>query len=181
MVNPVSPENLESALLITVPSAEPVVAAYRSRFDSSARDGVPAHITVLFPFLAPAAIDAAVHAELTRLFATVAGFSFVLDHAGWFADRVLWLGPRDQAPFRALTRLVFGAFPEYPPYGGQFADVIPHLTVADSGPSAELRLADEAILARLPIEGEATEVVLMTGPAGGQWSTAAVFPLGRKP
>src|ERR1700761_7063123 len=47
----------QSALLIRVPAAEPAVGAHRARLDASARDGVPAHLTVLYPFLPPAQID----------------------------------------------------------------------------------------------------------------------------
>ena len=47
---------LESALLLLVPVAEAAVGAQRARLDSSARDGVPAHVTVLYPFLPPAEI-----------------------------------------------------------------------------------------------------------------------------
>ena len=44
----------QSALLILVPAAEPAVGEHRARLDASARDGVPAHLTVLYPFLPPA-------------------------------------------------------------------------------------------------------------------------------
>jgi len=176
---PVAEQNLESALLVTVPSAEPVVARYRDRLDSSAPLGVPAHITVLFPFMPPAAIGAQVHARLARLFAAVAPFVFALDHTDWFGDHLLWLGPRDPAPFSALTRLVHEAFPDYPPYGGRHDVVVPHLTVADTGDPTELRAADDAVRPRLPVEARATQVALMTGPptaAEGRWATVATFP-----
>src|SRR5580658_9294142 len=39
----------ESALLVLVPAAEPAVGQHRARLDGAARDGVPAHITVLYP------------------------------------------------------------------------------------------------------------------------------------
>jgi hypothetical protein len=61
----------ESVLLITVPAAGPAVAGHRSRFDRSAVQGVPAHVTVLYPFLPPALIDADVHAVPARLFGAV--------------------------------------------------------------------------------------------------------------
>jgi hypothetical protein len=64
----------ESALLVTVPAAEPAVARHRSRLDTSAAVGVPAHIAVLYPFLPPDLIDADTHATLARLFASVPGF-----------------------------------------------------------------------------------------------------------
>jgi hypothetical protein len=38
-----------------VPAAEPVVSTWRERFDGSAAQGMPAHITALYPFLPGAA------------------------------------------------------------------------------------------------------------------------------
>ena len=49
----------------------------------------------------------------------------------WFGEDVLYLAPRPDGPFRALTRAVCAAFPGYLPYGGAFADTIPHLTVGE--------------------------------------------------
>jgi 2'-5' RNA ligase superfamily protein len=173
----------ESALLVTVPAAEPAVARHRSRLDTSAAVGVPAHITVLYPFLPPDLIDTDTHATLARLFASVPGFRFTLDQTRWFPDPVLWLGPSDPAPFSALTELVVAAFPSCPPYGGQVAEVIPHLTIGDGAPRADLEAAEAQVRLHLPIETEATSVILMTGPspssasAGSRWRSLAKFPL----
>jgi hypothetical protein len=41
----------ESAFIVCVPEAEPHVAVLRERFDASARLGLPAHITMLYPFM----------------------------------------------------------------------------------------------------------------------------------
>ena len=176
----------ESVLLITVPAAGPAVAGHRSRLDSSAALGVPAHLTVLFPFLPPGEIGADARATLTRLFASVPAFRFTLDRTRWFpGEPVLWLGPSDPAPFATLTDLVFASFPSCPPYGGRFAEVIPHLTVGEGVPLAELTAAEEAVRPHLPIVAEAAEVTLMTGPPpasappGGRWTTVATFPLAR--
>jgi hypothetical protein len=176
----------ESALLVCVPAAEPTVGTYRARLDASAREGVPAHLTVLYPFLPPALIDDAVLAALAALFGCVTAFGFTLDRVRWFGDEVVWLGPADEAPFRALTGMAFAAFPSCPPYGGAYADVIPHLTVGDHGGAAELRAAAEAVSRWLPIEAVATEVTLMTGTRPGtrpdadpraRWHPVATFPL----
>jgi 2'-5' RNA ligase superfamily len=175
----------ETALLLPVPAAEPAVGQHRARFDEAARDGVPAHITVLYPFLSPAGIDEALLASLGRLFAGLASFEFTLDKIRWFGDELVWLGPRDPAPFTALTDLVFAAYPSCPPYGGRHAEVIPHLTIGHLGGPEALRAAAESVGPYLPIEAAAAEVILMAGPrpgiAGtppGQWRTAATFPLG---
>jgi 2'-5' RNA ligase len=178
----------ESALLVPVPAAEPAVGQHRARLDGAARDGVPAHITVLYPFLPPAGLDKTLLATLGRLFAGHAAFQFTLDKVGWFGEDVLWLGPRDPTSFTALTGLAFAAFPSCPPYGGRHTEVIPHLTIGHlAGPQA-LGAAAESVRPCLPIEAVATEVILMAGPRPGipatppgQWRTIAAFPLGWRP
>jgi 2'-5' RNA ligase len=169
----------QSALIIDVPEAEPAVRQHRERLDASAPLGVPAHITVLFPFMPPQTIDDAARASLARVFAGAGRFRFQLDHTGWFGADVLWLGPRDPSPFRALTERVCRAFPAFPPYEGQFDEVVPHLTIGDGHPRSELRAAERSVQACLPIEATAASVTLITkeGP-GGRWRTAVSFSLG---
>jgi 2'-5' RNA ligase len=183
----VSDVELQSALLLPVPAAEPAVGAHRARLDPSARDGVPAHVTVLYPFLPPAEIGPGALAELSALFAGVPPFSFVLDRVRWFGDSVVWLGPSQESPFRALTELTAGAYPACPPYGGVYEDVVPHLTIGQAGDPAPLRAAAEAVRPLLPIATTAADVILMTGPrpgrssgSPGQWRHVASFPLGRE-
>ena len=167
-----------SGLIVAVPEAEPAVARHRERLDANARLGIPAHITVLFPFIPPKAIGPAALAQLERLFAAVSQFRFQLHHTAWFGDDVLWLAPRDPGPFRALTRSVVEAFPAFPPYEGQFGDSTPHLTVGHGHSLTELRAAEELVQTRLPIDAQATAVTLMTQQsAGGHWAKAATFTL----
>lgn len=40
----------QTGLIVRIPEAEPAVRRWRDRFDPSAEAGVPAHVTVLFPF-----------------------------------------------------------------------------------------------------------------------------------
>ena len=175
----------ETALLVPVPAAEAAVGEHRARLDEAARDGVPAHITVLYPFLPPAGIDDGLLASLGELFAGCAAFEFTLDRVAWFGEDVVWLGPRDPAPFTALIDRAFAEFPSCPPYGGQIPEVIPHLTIGDGGAPQAMHAAAESVRPSLPIEAAATEVILMAGPRPGtpgtppgQWRTIANFPLG---
>jgi hypothetical protein len=46
-------EHLASALIIEVPEAEAAVQRHRQRLDANAPLGIPAHITVLAPFMPP--------------------------------------------------------------------------------------------------------------------------------
>jgi 2'-5' RNA ligase len=176
---------MRSALLLAVPAAEAAVGAHRARLDPSARDGVPAHITVLYPFLPPAEIGPGVLAELSRLFAGTPRFDFTLDRVRWFGESVVWLGPSDESPFRALSKRAARAYLSCPPYGGEHPDTVPHLTVGQRGETAELRAAAEAVRPLLPITARATEVTLMAGPEPGrnlgppgQWRTVTSFLLG---
>ena len=47
----------ESALVVLVPEAEAIAKPFRDQYDPSAAAGVPAHITLLYPFKAPDEID----------------------------------------------------------------------------------------------------------------------------
>jgi hypothetical protein len=139
---------------------------------------------VLYPFLRPALIDDAVLTSLAVLFGASPVFTFSLDRVGWFGDEVVWLGPRDEAPFRGLTDLVCASFPTCAPYGGQHADVIPHLTIGHLGGPVALRAAGQEVRPALPIGAAATHVTLMTGPrpgtrgaSPGRWRMTAAFPL----
>jgi 2'-5' RNA ligase len=169
----------ESALIVEVPAAEPVVRRYRSELDANSSLGVPAHVTVLAPFLPVARLGAAEGDRLRRVFAAVTPFDFRLDRTGWFGTTVLWLGPEDPAPFRDLTDRVFAAFPDFPPFGGQFDDVVPHLTVGFERPVEILRRAELQIIPALPVAARASAVTLMAESSpGGSWQTVASFPLG---
>lgn len=169
----------ETALIVEVPAAESAVGRYRIELDANASLGVPAHITILAPFLPAGRLGAAERDRLQRVFAAVSPFDFRLDRTGWFGTTVLWLGPEDPAPFRDLTDRVFAEFPDFPPFGGQFADVVPHLTVGLDRPADVLRRAELRITPALPVTARASAVTLMAESSPGQrWETLASFPLG---
>lgn len=100
----------ETAILIEVPEAEPSVASWRDRFDPVAARGIPAHVTVLFPFVPPTELDDAVIAQLREVALSQPAFDFRLARLDEFPG-VVWLRPDPDEPFRALTRAVWAAFP----------------------------------------------------------------------
>jgi 2'-5' RNA ligase len=170
----------ESALLVPVPEAERVVSPHRSRLDGAAVLGVPAHVTVLFPFVPPPQITPAVVDALAAAVAAVSAFGCEFGGPSWFGEDVLYLAPRPDEPFRALTRAVCAAFPGYLPYGGAFADSVPHLTIGErpSGGVEALRTAESAVSPYLPVRTRVDRVWLMAGSAAaGSWHTLAELPL----
>ena len=136
----------ESSFIARVPQAEPYVSHLREQFDPAARLGVPAHITLLYPFMAPELIGTAVLERVRAVVATRSSFAFSLAGVGRFPD-VLYIAPEPAAPFIELTEGLVRQFPEFRPYGGQYDGIVPHLTVAHGGrlehsrAEAELRSA----------------------------------------
>jgi 2'-5' RNA ligase len=170
-----------SALVVPVPAATASVGPLRNRLDTTAAHGVPAHITVLYPFVAPAEIRADDERRLAALFAGAKPFDFALRTIGWFGDELLYLRPDPAEPFVALTRLVMATYPAYPPYSGAHRDITPHLTIGE-GPLTELRRAAQAVAPSLPIAAHAGDVWLMVGsPELRRWQVRARFPLGGRP
>lgn len=102
----------ESAVLIPVPEAERVVSGHRDRLDRAAAWGVPAHVTVFYPFVAPPTITAATIAVLADAVRSISAFDCGFPATGWFGQEVLWLAPQSDEPFRALTQAVSAAFPD---------------------------------------------------------------------
>jgi 2'-5' RNA ligase len=171
----------ESAILVPVPEAEPVVGRLRDRLDRAALWGVPAHVTVLFPFAAPDAIAGAVIERVAAAVASVRGFDCEFARVCWFGEDVVWLAPEPAGPFRALTNMVHAAFPQFPPFGSVYADVVPHLTVGNrpGGGSAALRAAEVEITPLLPVRTQVRHAWLMTGTqALASWRVVAELPLG---
>ena len=113
-----------TALLVVVAEAEPAVARLRLQLDPVARLDVPAHVTVLFPFMPASEIRENMMPWLAALFGTVPAFTHNFTRTAWFGDEVLWLASDADQVFRSLTELVWTAFPAYPPFGGQFDDVV---------------------------------------------------------
>lgn len=168
----------ESALIVRVPEAEELVADLRERFDPVARLGVPAHVTILVPFVAPERLDDEVLRRLHMALGSVRPFAFRLADVGCFED-VVYLAPEPAAPFVALTTAVHHAFPEHPPYGGAHASVVPHLTVAHLRGTAQ-REVETSLRAALPrphgIGGRCSEVVLIENGTG-RWLPRHVVSL----
>ena len=173
---------IESALFIFVPEAEGLVKPFRDRYDPSAAAGVPAHITLLVPFKPPDEINEAVLDDLRRCFARFAPFEFSLASIRRFPD-VIYLVPEPDEPFRQLTLAIWERYPEAPPFGGKWPDIIPHLTVAQLTDEQQLdRIADEfaqACQEQLPICATAVETLLADNRSG-YWLTRATFSLGRE-
>ena len=135
-------------------------------------------MTVLFPFLEPAAIDDAELGRLEALYAGVAAFDARFAGVGRFPG-VLYVAPEPAARWRALLAATWDAYPTHPPYGGIHDEVTPHLTVGEVSGSLASQLEQE-LAPRLPIEAAVSHVTLIAA-RGGPSSVVAEFPLAAPP
>lgn len=109
----------ESALVVLVPEAEAVAKPLRDRYDPSAAAGMPAHITLLYPFKAPDEIDDITLGKLRSCFASFKPIQFSLSTIQRFPIAALYLAPQPDEPTRQLTLSIWKLLPEAPPYGGK--------------------------------------------------------------
>jgi 2'-5' RNA ligase len=174
----VAVEPTQTALIVPVPEAEPVVGRFRASLDLAASWGVPAHVTVLYPFLPPERVDHVVRAALRDIVAVVPRTEVSLTRVDWFGDEVVWLAPEPDQLFRDLTAAVWRRFPDAPPYAGAHAEVVPHLTIGHNAPRVVLAEAAQAVCAHLPIRTTVTAVHLIAGTPDHPWHPVTRFPLG---
>lgn len=172
---------LRSALIVAVPEAGRAVDGWRERTCAAKpSNGVPAHVTLLFPFVPVPVpeIDEALLAELRTLFGRFPVFAFELRELRRFPS-VLYLAPEPPEPFVHMTETLVASYPDFPPYGGIFESVVPHLTVAEGEPEL-LDEAERDIRQALPIIGLAGQVILIeeVEPDIARWQTRARIPLG---
>jgi 2'-5' RNA ligase len=144
-----------------VPDAEAVVGPWRQRLDPSAALSMPAHITLLYPFVPAGSINDDLVTRVSEVVGGWRAFPFSLSSVGWFGQDVVYLEPAPAERFIRLTRSLMESFPECRPYDGAFEDIVPHLTIGDGRPVEQLREACRGVRSALPILATVHEVCLM--------------------
>jgi 2'-5' RNA ligase len=166
----------ESAII--VPVQVPVaVNRLRDRMDPSAAQGVPAHVTLIYPFMPVDMLKDDVRRQVEQIIASEAAFPFTLASIGRWPN-VVYLAPEPIAPFRRLTQALADAYPDYPPYSGVHEDVVPHLTIAQDVPDDYFAAAEHALPGYLPIRDVAREAWLIGHTPDQPWHTLWRLPLG---
>lgn len=170
----------ETALICRVPEAERYIGHHRQRFDPPARRNVPAHVTVLYPFMDSGLVDEEVRKSLRAIARSVPVFDYRLRETRRFPSS-LYLAPEPGGSFAALTAGVHREFPEYPPFAGKFDVVVPHVTVAHGD---EPQLCEIEIELRISLPGAGVparcEDMMLIENSTGRWETIEVFPLGAR-
>lgn len=153
-----------TALIVPVPAAQALV-------DSSARvRGMPAHVTVMYPFLTTRELDREARRRLADAISALPAFDITVTSIGHFPN-VVYLVPEPVGSLLSLTHAVMGIWPRLQPFEGEFDEIIPHLTISygeEVPPGA---------LERLPITSRVDQVWLMRR-LGRRWVRNGRIPLG---
>ena len=177
-------EPSRTALVVVADAVDETLAPWRRRFHAwSAERGIPAHLTILFPFVPASRVDGELLASLRALYAPVAPFAYELARVESFPG-VAWLAPEPAAPFLDLIDATRAAFPDHPPYGDPTLEPVPHCTVGgDTGDEdddrtlaamlAELR---DGLGPSLPLACRAEAATLLVEQADGTWAGGPAFP-----
>lgn len=169
-------------LAVPVPAAEALVrrlaTEWEPSYDLGGPDDIQAHVTVLGPFVPLDTVDDQLHDALRSIFAGVSPFTFRLEEVRVFSDDVVYLTPEPFERFAELTAAAVAAFPGYPPYGGRFASVVPHLTIGPIWSVEMKRALIAAGEAFVPVEAVASEVRLILND-DSSFRTLARYPFGR--
>jgi 2'-5' RNA ligase len=166
----------ESSVVLPVEEAESVVGHLRELHDPAASLGVPAHITLLYPFMPPIRTASEIDA-LRRLFSSIPEFEFALTEVRHF-PATAYLHPDPPDAFVRLTEMITQRWPDYPPYRGAFSTVIPHLTVADHVGRDVLDDVERVLSIHLPLKCRASAAWLLCSDERGFWSRKEVFSFG---
>lgn len=138
-----------TVIQVSVPALESIT----SRLASAP---VCPHITLLGPFVDRGDVDDALVGTIREVLDPVRAFDFELSAVGHFSGGLTYLTPDPAEPFIQLTELFAAAFPQWPPYGGAFDEVVPHVSIGDALPGSEVAVLREL----LPISATADEVTL---------------------
>jgi len=126
---------------------------------------LPPHVTVLFP--CPGDV-----AAIAQVLAPFEPFEVVFARLDRFPG-TLWLAPEPADPFVAMTEAMIERFPGYPPYGGVFTSIVPHLSIAQ----AMLDETAELVEPFLPLQSRVDGVVLYERAYGDHWAETQTFDL----
>ena len=171
-----------SSIDILLPELDDLIGEWWNA-TSAAIDGMPPHITLLWPWKSASDITDEDFAAIAEVARQTPRLPVRLTSVDTFPG-VLWLRPEPTDRLLVLMRRVWTAFPRYPPFGGSLPhEPIPHVTVAKAADEVLGDLAAQVharIGSRLPIHLEVTDIAVSVEGAApdGRWAPMRRFALG---
>jgi hypothetical protein len=169
------PTNGQTGLVVPVPAVEALLASVGARYPGTVRDGVPAHVSLLYPFVAAAELDERVSCAVGELFAEQAPMRVEFAEC-YRQDGFVALRPDPIEGLKELVCMARCRWPDVVPYEGVYGDVDPHLTVAMRCSEETAVTIKQEVTAQLPISAELREAWLVA--FAGQWRLRGRFKFG---
>lgn len=170
---------LSTAVVIFMPhEVQQVATPIMRQYTLESLIRVPAHITLMFPFVPYEALDAAVP-TVQAVCARIQPFDITLAGCGQFPG-VIFMQPADPQPIKAVFRQLLDAFPLYLPYEGAYGnDLHPHVTVAEFTSAEAQRVAVMPEYAPITFRAERVHLIYGIHRQPYPWLTHSVIPFCR--
>ena len=162
----------DTAVVVPVRLPAPL-EGLRRRTTPEAATGLPAHLTMLYPFVTPDALNEDLRLTLVAILSPIDAFDYRLAERRHWPD-TLYAAVAPEAPFRALQATLAAAFPEFPLYQGAF-EFDPHVTVVWGPRSGDADVATDPAWNLLPVSRQAAFVDLIVR-VDGRWQRRWRFP-----
>jgi len=167
-----------TALVVPVRAADPVIGEHRRTHTPSGKQGMPAHVTLLAPFIHASRLDSLDRHRLSDTVGRFPAFDLRLSAFGVFEQiDCLWLAPQPRKQFVEMTKALLEIYPEvdYPPEGA--TEIVPHVTIGSHLTSEQQEEIQRELRPKLPVRGRADRVVLYERDAKGGWRARQTFAL----
>lgn len=160
----------------------PALEHLRQTFVATAAHGVPAHVTllypfVLYPFVGPSELDPSIRRRIALVAARHAPFDYKMTGPERWPDSI-YVAVEPIEPFVRLQADLAATFPDYPIYGeGSDVEYTPHITVAEGRAVEREHTVRNAAWSALPITARAAWLDVIA-TSGARWSLVWRMPLG---
>ena len=134
----------QTALVFLVPEAEAPLSRVASTFPQLVRPGLPAHVTVLAPWIPLDEVDQKALVLCANLAASMPETTVSFNKIG-MKPGFVYLDSDEASSIEAICDATKRTWPYLPPYAGKHKDVRPHITLA----LGDMRDGDQEVIADL--------------------------------
>jgi 2'-5' RNA ligase len=152
----------------------------RRRLVGNAADGVPAHLTLLYPFIELEELDVGVRRRLRDVTRRQRPFDYRQVRMAEWPDAI-YVAVEPTDPFKRLHGDLQAAFPDWPIYGADAPAGFlfePHITIAERQGKLEAGIREAAAWRALPRPARATSIDVIGTRPDGRWRLVWRVPLG---
>lgn len=160
------PSDGQTGVVIPVPAADALLASVATQFPGVVREGVPAHLSVQYPFLAADELDQRVTETLSELFAPQRPIRVTFAECGRRGGFV-YVRPDSTEELTQLSGALRQRWPQVLRCADSDDDVGPHVTIAMHASEDVARTVEQQVIAALPISAELGEAWLVAFE--GRW------------